>query len=157
VTASGWTTDQLDRIGDAQEMRIAGRRRDGSLRKPVIVWMMRVGDDLYTRSVNGADAAWFRGTRVRREGHISAGGVEVDVDFFDVDGDEDAFHDTVDAAYRSKYGQYPSPVAAITSPGAPVRQHLRLSRRQRRRRVPTNVRSTCPSGVLRHLVTRKHV
>jgi hypothetical protein len=40
---------------------------------------------------------------------------------------------------------------------APVRQHLRLSRRQRRRRVPTNVRSTCPSGVLRHLVTRKHV
>jgi len=27
---------------------------------------------------------------------------------------------------------------------APVRQHLRLSRRQRRRQVPTNVRSTCP-------------
>ena len=61
MTASGWTTDQLDRIGDAQELRIAGRRRDGSLRKPVIVWMVRVGDDLYTRSVNGSDAAWFRG------------------------------------------------------------------------------------------------
>ena len=36
-------------------------------------------------------------------------------------------------------------------------QHLRLSRRRRRRRVPINVRSTGPSGVLRHLVTRKHV
>jgi Resolvase, N terminal domain len=35
--------------------------------------------------------------------------------------------------------------------------HLRLSRRQLRRQVPTIVRSTCPIGVLRHLVTRKHV
>ena len=118
MTASGWTTDQLDRIGDAQELRIAGRRRDGSLRKPVIVWMVRVGDDLYTRSVNGSDAAWFCATRVRHEGHISAGGVEVDVDFHDVDGDENAIHDAVDAAYRVKYRQYPSPVVAITSPAA---------------------------------------
>ena len=115
MTMSAWTTDQLDRISGAQEMRIAGRRRDGSLRKPVIVWMVRVGDDLYTRSVNGADAAWFRGTRVRHEGHISAGGVDVDVDFLDVDGDENAINDVVDAAYRSKYGHYPSPVVAITS------------------------------------------
>jgi hypothetical protein len=48
--------------------------------------MVRVGDDLYTRSVNGADAAWFRGTRVRHEGHVSAGGVDADVDFLDVGG-----------------------------------------------------------------------
>jgi hypothetical protein len=115
---SGWTTDQLERISEAPEMRIAGRRRDGSLRNPVIVWMVRVHDDLYTRSVNGADAAWFRGTRVRQEGHISAGGVDVDVNFVDVGGDEDAINGVVDAAYRSKYGHYPSPVAAITSPVA---------------------------------------
>jgi hypothetical protein len=114
---SGWTTDQLERINGAQEMRIAGRRRDGSVRKPVIVWVVRVGGDLYTRSVNGADAAWFRGTRVRREGHIRAGGVETDIDFIDIDGD-DAIHDAVDAAYRAKYGQYPGPVTAITSPQA---------------------------------------
>jgi hypothetical protein len=115
---SGWSTDQLDRISGAQEMRIAGRRRDGSLRKPAIVWMVRVGDDLYTRSVNGAAAAWSRGTRVRHEGRISAGGVGVHVDFLDVDGDADAINDVIDAAYRSKYGRYPSPVAAITSPPA---------------------------------------
>jgi hypothetical protein len=115
---TAWTKDQLDRLGEGQEMRIAGRRPDGLVRKPVIVWMVRVGDDLYTRSVNGSDAAWLRGTRVLHEGHISAGGVEVDVNFLDVTGDEDAIHDAVDAAYRSKYGQYPSPVAAITSPAA---------------------------------------
>ena len=54
---------------------------------------------------------------VRREGHISAGGVEADTDFLDVDVD-DAVHDAVDAAYRSKYGQYSGPVAAITNPPA---------------------------------------
>jgi hypothetical protein len=58
-----WTSDELTRIDDADEMHIAATRRDGSLRTPVIVWMVRFGDDLYTRSVNGPDAAWFRGTR----------------------------------------------------------------------------------------------
>jgi hypothetical protein len=58
VTA--WTPDELARLDGADEMRVAGTRRDGSLRTPVIVWMVRLGDDLYTRSVNGPDAAWFR-------------------------------------------------------------------------------------------------
>jgi hypothetical protein len=74
MTMSDWTVQELERIGGAQEMRVAGRRRDGSLRNPVIVWVVRRGDGLYTRSVNGPDAGWFRGTRQRHEGHISAGG-----------------------------------------------------------------------------------
>jgi hypothetical protein len=112
--AAAWPKSQLDRLGEAQEVRIAGRREDGSLREPVIVWVVRVGDDLFTRSVNGADAAWFRGTRVRQQGHISADGVEADIEFVDIHVDD--VHDALDAAYRRKYGQYPGPVAAITSP-----------------------------------------
>ncbi len=61
-----WTDADLIRFGDAEEMRIAGMRRDGSLRTPVIVWVVRLGDDLYTRSVNGPDAAWFRGVSTAR-------------------------------------------------------------------------------------------
>ena len=114
---STWTPDEVDRIGGAHEMRIAGRRRDGSLRTPVIVWLVRSGDDLYTRSVNGPDAAWFRGTRPRHEGHISAGGVEKDVEFVDVEADA-AVNDDIDDAYRAKYGRNSSPVAAITGPQA---------------------------------------
>ncbi|WNG86477.1 DUF2255 family protein [Mycobacterium sp. ITM-2016-00317] len=117
-----WPKDQLDRLGAAEEIRIAGRRRDGSLRRPVIVWVVRIGDELFTRSVNGADAGWFRGTRARHEGHVSGGGVEADVDFLgigDVDDiDHGALHNAVDAAYRSKYAKYRGPVAAITSPMA---------------------------------------
>ena len=67
-----WTNADIAHFGDAQEVGVAGMRRDGSPRMPVIVWMVRLGDDLYTRSVNGPDAAWFRGTQVRHQGQISA-------------------------------------------------------------------------------------
>ena len=62
---------------------IAGIRRDGSLRTPVIVWVVRVGDELYTRSVNGPDAAWFRGVQTRHRGQLSRGRCGGDVDFVD--------------------------------------------------------------------------
>jgi hypothetical protein len=107
-----WTDADLSRFGDAQEVHIAGTRSDGSLRKPVIVWLVRIGDDLYTRSVNGPDAAWFRGTRATHRGQLSAGAVTTDVDFVDAVGDAD---DEIDAAYQRKYSQYPGPVASITS------------------------------------------
>ena len=69
-----WTSDELTRIGTAEELEIASLRRDGTLRKPVTIWVVRLGDDLYVRSVNGRTSAWFRGTQVRHAGHIQAGG-----------------------------------------------------------------------------------
>jgi hypothetical protein len=110
-----WTATDLTRFGDAQEVRIAGTRTDGSLRKPVIVWAVRVGDDLYTRSVNGPDAAWFRGTRATHQGQLSAGSSAIDVDIVDAVGLAD---DEIDAVYRRKYGRYPGPVVSITGPVA---------------------------------------
>jgi hypothetical protein len=74
-----WTNDELDKIAGADELRIASRRRDGTLNSPRIIWVVRYGDDLYVRSVNGRDSAWFRGSQVRREGHIQAGGGQVTV------------------------------------------------------------------------------
>jgi hypothetical protein len=115
-----WTAEELSRFDATDEMRVAGTRRDGSLRKPVIVWMVRVGNALYTRSVNGPDASWFRGTQTQQRGHISAGGLEKDVTFVDVD-ENDAInaHDAdIDDAYRAKYRRYSGPVASITSPRA---------------------------------------
>ena len=109
---TAWTSDELTKIGTAEELRIASLRRDGTLRKPVIIWVVRHGDDLYVRSVNGRTAAWFRGTQVRHEGRIWAGGVEKDVTFVDV-GDE--VNDELDAAYRAKYRRYPSSVSHIIS------------------------------------------
>jgi len=98
-----WTKDQLDKVARTQEVQIASARRDGMLGKPVTVWIVRHGDDLYLRSVRGPKGNWFRGTQDRHEGRIQAGGVQQDVAFVDAD---HVIDDEVDAAYRTKYRRY---------------------------------------------------
>ncbi len=113
---TGWTSDELTKIEAADELEIASIRRDGTLRNPVTIWVVRLGDDLYVRSVNGRTGAWFRGTQVRNEGRIRAGGVEKDVTFVDAD---DGINDQIDDAYRSKYRRYaPSIVGSVLTPEA---------------------------------------
>ncbi len=80
---TAWTSDEITRIGTEEELQIAPRRRDGTLQNPVTIWVVRLGDDLYVRSVNGRTSAWFRGAQVRHEGHIQAGGIDKDVTFVD--------------------------------------------------------------------------
>jgi hypothetical protein len=98
-----WTSDELSAIEAAQELEIAPRRRDGTLRKPVPIWVVRVGDDLYVRAAYGPGTGWHRVARVSRAGRIRAGGVEKDVTMEDADG---AANDEVDAAYRAKYRRF---------------------------------------------------
>ena len=98
-----WTSNQLDKFGRAEEVQIASIRHDGVLSKPVTVWAVRHGDDLFVRSVGGRTARWFRGTRERHEGRIRTGGGQQDVTFVDADHNID---DEVDAAYRAKYRRY---------------------------------------------------
>lgn len=109
-----WTTEELNKIGQAEELRIATLRRDGTLRKPVIIWVVRMGDDLYVRCVNGRQGAWFRGVLTRHEGRIWAGGVEKDVTF--VEESDPEINARIDAAYLSKYQRYPQWVAPIVVP-----------------------------------------
>lgn len=112
-----WTNEELDVIGAAEDLRIASLRPDGTLRTPVVVWGVRRGHDLYVRSVNGRSAAWFRGTQDRREGRVSAGGVERDVRF--VETDDPGIADALDTAYRTKYRRYAATIVdAITGPTA---------------------------------------
>jgi hypothetical protein len=109
---TAWTSDELTRIADADELQIASLRRDGTLGRPRTIWVVRHGDDLYVRSVNGPTAAWYRGTQTRHEGSIQAGGASKDVTFADAAG----LDDELDAAYRAKYRRYaPSIVNSIVS------------------------------------------
>jgi len=62
---TAWTSDELTTIGAAEERRIAPHRRDGTLRRPLMIRVLRHGDDLYVRSVNGRAAAWFGAPRWR--------------------------------------------------------------------------------------------
>jgi hypothetical protein len=98
-----WTDDELNKIGTAEELTIAALRHDGTLRKPVIIWYVRVGEDIYVRSAYGPNAAWLRGTRVRHEGRIDVGGFQIDVAFEDAD---PMVGEQIDAAYRDKYRRH---------------------------------------------------
>jgi hypothetical protein len=100
---TGWTDDELARIGTEDELDLASERDDGTLRDPVTMWVVRAGDDLYVRPVRGRDG-WFRGTRTRHEGHIRSAGIDKDVTFADAD---PAVADDLDTAYRGKYHRYP--------------------------------------------------
>ena len=113
---TAWTNDELSRVGDAEELQIASARRDGTLGRSRTIWVVPYGGSLYVRSVNGPSAAWFRGTQVRHEGRIRAGGVDRDVAFADADHGLD---DEIDAAYRGKYRRYAKSITdSITRPGA---------------------------------------
>ena len=122
-----WTTQELGQLGETLELRVATARRDGSMRASVIVWMVRVGDEVYTRSVSGPDAAWFRGYVTKAmfkrapssRRHLCPSAAMT-------------ASRRIDAAYRAKYHQYRSPVEYITSSLARSttlklipRQHLR--------------------------------
>ncbi|GAA2359149.1 DUF2255 family protein [Streptomyces carpaticus] len=120
---STWTDDELTRIGDAEELRIASLREDGSLSSRRTIWVVRDGDDLYVRSVNGTASDWYRATRIRREGRIRAGGVEKDVTFADAGREHE---DRIDAAYRAKYAHYSASLIGSVTTGRANATTMRL-------------------------------
>ena len=99
---TAWRSDELSRIEGTDELDLASVRRDGTLRNPVTIWVVRHRDDLYVRSVNGRTGAWFRGAQDRHEARIHAGDVEKDVLLVET-GD---VNDEIDVAYRTKYRRY---------------------------------------------------
>lgn len=102
---TNWIQNDLERIGAAGELQLATFKKDGTLRKPVTIWVVRVGDDLYVRAYRGRETAWFRQIQRRPEGRIEASGVTKNVTFGDESSDE-ALNNKIDAAYQSKYRRY---------------------------------------------------
>jgi hypothetical protein len=111
-----WTSEELDRIGQAEELHLATRRRDGGLSRYVIMWVVPAGDSLYVRSAYGPGNPWYRRARAAGEGRVRAGGVERDVTFASAGA---AVQGDIDAAYHAKYDRYgPQIVGSVTGPKA---------------------------------------
>ena len=100
--ASSWSTEELKRIAAADELLLAVRRADGTLRRWVIIWVVRVGDAAYVRTWHRRDTGWFGHALASTKGRVRVPGVEVDVDLEDV-GSGDELRAGVDDAYRAKY------------------------------------------------------
>ena len=108
-----WTADELERIGSAEELQIASRRRDGSLRRFTTIWTVRHGDDIYVRSAYGPQTVWFRRAVASGEGRIRAGGIERDV-VLERPGRE--VDEPLNQAYHAKYDRYgPRIVGTVVS------------------------------------------
>jgi hypothetical protein len=113
---STWTSDELSRIGAAEELQLASQRRDGTLRPYVTMWVVRAGDNLYVRSAFGPDNPWFRRAKASVTGRIRAGGLERNVTFAEP---APGVHAAIDAAYHSKYDRYgPRIVGTVVGPDA---------------------------------------
>jgi len=93
---AAWTNEELTRIGDAEELQLASKRSDGSLRPNVTMWVVRAGDELYVRSAHGPSNPWYRRAPASGVGRIRADGVELDVTFASAAPD---VHAGIDAAY----------------------------------------------------------
>src|SRR4051794_20798190 len=115
MTEQRWTTGELDRIGEADELRIAPRGKDGTPGRAVPIWVVRVGDELYVRSWRGEGGRWYRATQASGEGRVSAGGVSKDVALLAA-GHE--VNEAVDAALREKYGRYTGYIEPMVAPQA---------------------------------------
>lgn len=107
---SEWSETELRELDGVGEVRVAGRRADGSSRTLTIVWHVVVDGAVYLRSVKGPGGQWYRGVARTFEGFLSWGGRTRAVSFT-LDSSRDA---AIDAAYVKKYGNGSS-VTAITN------------------------------------------
>jgi hypothetical protein len=118
-----WSADELDRLGRADEVGVASRRPDGTLRGFVTIWAVRVGEAMYIRSAHGHENPWFQRALRAGQGRIRAAGLEHEV-AFEASGPDLA--DVVTAAYHAKYDRYgPRIVGSVVSEDA-VRSTLRV-------------------------------
>lgn len=119
---SSWTAEELDALDRIEEIRVAGRRQDGSLRTLTIVWHVVVDGGLYVRSVRGAEGAWYKGVLHHHEGAISWDGETREVTYIA----DSTVDDQLDEAYYKKYGNGPDTDAIVNSKAKPTTLRIEL-------------------------------
>jgi hypothetical protein len=96
-----WPTEELQRIGDADDLHIAPFREDGvTYGTPTWIWSVVVDGALYVRAYNGRNSRWYKAAMTQGAGRVIAAGITKEVAFERVEG---VLNDVIDAAYRSKY------------------------------------------------------
>jgi hypothetical protein len=116
-----WAPEELRRIADADDLRIAPLREDGITHGTLTwIWSVAVGGDLYVRAYNGQASRWYQAALRHQAGRISAAGATREVAFERVDG---SINDQIDDAYRTKYrsSRYLEPMIGARARSATIR------------------------------------
>ena len=106
MTTGGWSASDLAAIDEADELRIAVRRPDGSLRPAVPVWVVTAAGQVYVRTWYRRDTGWFGRVLAARRAQVAAGDLVADVAVADVGVGAPDLRAAVASAYRRKYGRY---------------------------------------------------
>lgn len=116
-----WTNEELELVTSEDNLYISIPNADGSMHAPTFIWIVRAGDDVYTRAYNGPDGRWYSAAKAVGHGHIRVGEMEKDVVFeFPTDDDTNA---AVDEGYKTKYAgsQYLPPMLGDKQRAATVK------------------------------------
>jgi hypothetical protein len=113
---STWNPDELTRIGSAGELHIAVARADGTLRRELPIWVVRVDAQVYVRTWHRRETGWFGQVLKSQRARIRVPGVETDVAVADIGEGTAELRASIDAAYRDKYG--PGGAGSMVTPEA---------------------------------------
>ncbi|MBY2968045.1 DUF2255 family protein [Rhizobium leguminosarum] len=116
-----WSDDELSKIDQADDLKIAPFRDDGATYgTPTWIWEVVVDGSLYVRGYHGQKSRWYQAAVQQKAGRIIAAGMTRTVAFEPVDG---PMNDRIDDAYRAKYdkSQYLAPMVSARARAATVR------------------------------------
>ena len=102
---SRWSTDELRKTGETDDLHISPFREDGkTYGTPTWIWSVVVDDALYVRAYNGQNSRWYQAALRQKAGRITAAGMTKEVSFEPLNG---AINERIDEAYRAKYKNSP--------------------------------------------------
>ena len=116
-----WPKDELGKIAEADDLRIAPLREDGATYgTPTWIWSVAADGDLYVRAYNGKDSRWHKAAMRQKAGRITAAGMTKLVRFDPVEGQ---INDRIDEAYRASTARAPisKPMIGARARAATVR------------------------------------
>jgi hypothetical protein len=114
-----WSNEDLAAIGTAGELQASTQHPDRTFSRPVTIWVVRVGGDLYCPLGIRRDQPLVSPSQRRPTGRVRAAGLDRIVDFEPADSSLAA---AIDAAYRAKYHRYgPNILDPMASPTAALR------------------------------------
>lgn len=102
-----FTTEELQRIDQADDLKISPFRADGkTYGTPTWIWEVVVDGELYVRAYSGKNGRWYQSAIQQKAGRIHAAGMIKDVIFETVANDAE-LNTKIDEAYKAKYSSSP--------------------------------------------------
>ena len=100
-----WTVEELECLSIARELQITSCTTDGLPRRPVPVWVVVFGGQVYVRTWYRRTTGWYGHALASHRAHVGVPGLQADVVIRDAGDAPSEIRSGVNSAYRRKYGR----------------------------------------------------